>query len=66
MGQSLHETPSLAKNSPLLLESGMVVTVEPGLCFPGWGEIRHSDTVVVRDDGVEHLTFFEDGGTIVR
>lgn len=66
MGQSLHETPSLSKNSDLILENGMVVTVEPGLCFPGWGEIRHSDTVVVRDTGVEHLTFFEDGGKIVR
>lgn len=66
MGQSLHEVPSLSKNSDLILQEGMVVTIEPGLCFPGWGEIRHSDTVVIRKNGVEHLTFFEDGGKIVR
>lgn len=66
MGQSLHEAPSLAKNNSRILENGMVVTIEPGLCFPGWGEIRHSDTVVIRDNGVEHLTFFENGDKIIR
>ena len=35
---------------------GMVVTVEPGLVFAGWGSTRHSDTVVVHKNGIEILT----------
>ncbi|HCS72986.1 MAG TPA: aminopeptidase P family protein [Clostridiales bacterium] len=66
MGQSLHEEPSLSKNSDMTLQNGMVVTLEPGLCFPGWGEIRHSDTFVIRENCAEPLTFFEDGNKIVR
>lgn len=56
LGLSLHEFPSLSKDSSLVLEEGMVVTVEPGLVFAGWGSTRHSDTVVVRKDGIEILT----------
>ena len=56
VGLSLHEFPSLAKDNNLLLEEGMCVTVEPGLVFAGWGSTRHSDTVVVRKDGIEILT----------
>jgi len=59
MGLSLHEEPSLAKNSNLVLKEGMVVTVEPGLMFPEWGSVRHSDTVVVRKNGIEILTMSE-------
>lgn len=57
MGHSLHEHPSITKNSPVVLQPGMIFTVEPGLCFPGWGEIRHSDTVLVCDQGIEILTY---------
>ncbi len=56
VGLSLHEFPSLAKDNNLVLEEGMCVTVEPGLVFAGWGSTRHSDTVVVRKDGIEILT----------
>ena len=56
LGMSLHEFPSLSKNNDMVLQEGMVVTVEPGLVFAGWGSTRHSDTVVVRKDGIEILT----------
>lgn len=56
LGLSLHEFPSLSKDNNLVLEEGMVVTVEPGLVFAGWGSTRHSDTVVVRKNGIEILT----------
>ena len=56
LGLSLHEFPSLSKDNDLVLEEGMVVTVEPGLVFAGWGSTRHSDTVVVRKNGIEILT----------
>jgi Xaa-Pro dipeptidase len=56
LGVSLHEAPSLDRGSQLILEEGMVMTIEPGLVFPGWGSTRHSDSVVVTKDGIEILT----------
>ena len=56
LGLSLHEHPSLSKDSTLVLKEGMVITIEPGLVFSGWGSTRHSDTVVVRKNGAEILT----------
>lgn len=56
LGLSIHEQPSVEKGSPLVLQEGMVITIEPGLMFPGWGAIRHSDTVIIHADGVEVLT----------
>ena len=34
----------------------MVFTIEPGLYDDGIGGFRHSDTVVVTEDGIEILT----------
>jgi Xaa-Pro aminopeptidase len=34
----------------------MVFTVEPGLYEPTIGGFRHSDTIVVTEDGLELLT----------
>jgi Xaa-Pro aminopeptidase len=34
----------------------MVFTVEPGVYAPEIGGFRHSDTVVVTEDGIEILT----------
>ncbi len=34
----------------------MVFTVEPGIYVPGLAGFRHSDTVVVRANGIERLT----------
>lgn len=56
LGMSLHEFPSLSKDNDFVLKEGMVVSVEPGLVFAGWGSTRHSDTVVVRKEGIEILT----------
>ena len=60
MGQSLHEVPSLNKNSSMVLKEGMVCTVEPGLVFPDWGSTRHSDTVVIHKNGIEILTMYDE------
>jgi Xaa-Pro aminopeptidase len=56
IGLRNHEAPFLDVGDPTTLEPGMVFTVEPGLYDPAIGGFRHSDTVLVTDDGVELLT----------
>lgn len=56
VGLEVHEAPRLGPNSPDVLKAGMVVTIEPGVYFPGrWG-IRIEDTVVVKKNGCEIIT----------
>jgi Xaa-Pro aminopeptidase len=33
----------------------MIVTIEPGVYYPGWGGIRLENMAVVREDGCELL-----------
>ncbi len=56
VGLEVHEAPNVSLRSESVLESGMVITIEPGVYFPGRGGIRIEDTVVIRDDDVEVLT----------
>lgn len=55
-GLEIHEAPRLARNDNTLLKPGMIVTVEPGVYFPGWGGIRIEDDVLVTSSGFEVLT----------
>lgn len=55
-----HEAPFLDVGDPTPLEPGMVFTIEPGLYDSDVGGFRHSDTVVVTDDGYELLTEYPD------
>ena len=61
IGLSPHEHPSVAPDSDVVLESGMVFTVEPALMTVDWGGVRHSDTVLVVPGGMEILTRFDRG-----
>lgn len=56
VGLEVHEAPNVSLRSDTVLETGMVVTIEPGVYFPGQGGIRIEDAVVIRDEGVEILT----------
>ncbi|MDY3554682.1 Xaa-Pro peptidase family protein [Gemmata sp. JC717] len=56
IGLEIHEAPKIRANSEDVLESGMVVTIEPGIYIPGWGGIRIEDDVLITHDGCKLLT----------
>lgn len=55
MGLGPHEHPSIDPRSEIVLEPGMMITLEPNLRFP-WGGLQHSDTVLITPGGHEVLT----------
>jgi Xaa-Pro aminopeptidase len=55
LGLEIHEYPRLQK---VTLKAGNVVTVEPGLYYPGLGGVRLEDVVVVTKTGFKMLSRF--------
>jgi Xaa-Pro aminopeptidase len=53
-----HEAPFFDLGEQTIIQPGMVVTVEPGLYVQGLGGFRHSDTVLITEDGIEMLTYY--------
>lgn len=58
IGLQIHEGPNLSERAPdeMILPAGSVVTVEPGLYFPGWSGLRIEDSGVVTEHGFDVLT----------
>jgi Xaa-Pro aminopeptidase len=56
LGLEVHEAPRLAAHSDVPLPAHAVVTVEPGVYFPGWGGVRLEDDVYLAPGGAERLS----------
>lgn len=56
LGIEVHEPPYMTASNPLLLEEGMVFTVEPGIYLPGRFGIRLEEVAVVTANGAGILS----------
>jgi Xaa-Pro aminopeptidase len=56
IGLECHEAPRIRANSEDVLESGMVISVEPAVYIPGWGGVRIEDDVLVTHNACTLLT----------
>jgi len=56
IGLEGHEAPFLDRGDDAVLEPGMVFTVEPGIYLKEVGGFRHSDTVVITEEGCRVMT----------
>ena len=58
LGLEGHEPPWLDVGDDTVMKPGMVFSCEPGIYEPGFGGFRHSDTVVITEDGAEVMTYY--------
>lgn len=55
VGLDIHELPVIGARSEIILEEGMIFTVEPGIYLPEDFGVRIEDTVVLESNGVSIL-----------
>jgi len=58
LGLEGHEPPWLDVGNEESLRAGMVVSCEPGIYETGFAGFRHSDTVLITEDGAEIITYY--------
>ncbi len=58
LGIDVHEFPSMNETNDMLLQKGMVFTIEPGIYAPEIGGVRIEDDMIITADGAQTLTKF--------
>lgn len=58
IGLEGHESPFFDIGDDSIIRDNMVFTVEPGLYVPRIGGFRHSDTIIMHEDGPEVITYY--------
>ena len=66
LGISVHEYPSLTETNPLVLQPGMVFTIEPGIYVPEVAGVRIEDDIYVTESGCEVLTKYPKELQVIR
>jgi Xaa-Pro aminopeptidase len=59
VGLEIHEPPIIRTQGPfsdIPLQTGMVITIEPGIYLPNLGGVRLEDTILITSEGYENLT----------
>lgn len=56
LGLQGHEKPFIDRGNDKILRENMVISLEPGIYFEDAGGFRHSDTFLVKENGLERLT----------
>ena len=57
VGLEVHETPNLSpRTDDILIEPGMVFSIEPGIYIPNWGGVRIEDLIAITYDTPKILT----------
>ena len=59
VGVQIHEAPSVSPRSSTILESNMIITVEPGIYLPNKFGVRIEDMLIVKENGCENITQME-------
>jgi Xaa-Pro aminopeptidase len=66
VGLDIHEAPTIGPGSDVVLQPGMLITVEPGVYIPGKFGLRIEDSCIVTADGLQPLTHSPKKLTICR
>ncbi|WHZ02002.1 Xaa-Pro peptidase family protein [Neobacillus sp. YX16] len=66
LGISVHEYPSMTETNQLVIEEGMVYTIEPGIYVPNVAGVRIEDDIYITADGANVLTKFPKDLQIIR
>jgi len=57
VGTEIHEEPFISpKKDSIIIEPGMVLTIEPGIYIPDWGGLRIEDTLLITEKSNRYLT----------
>lgn len=59
VGLEIHESPFIRNKKPqadVVLQPGMVITIEPGIYIPELGGVRLENTVIITENGFEDIT----------